>query len=87
MVKSADFILKRLHIASQLPFFGFSFCGDTARDWIITVSFGIAYAWQYSTGPVLLRAKTRVVSVVKAKSMNRSQCLDVYLKLVLGETL
>lgn len=34
-----------------------------------------------------LCAKTRVVSVVKAKSMNRSQCLDVYLKLVLGETL
>lgn len=32
-------------------------------------------------------AKTRVVSAVKAKSMNRSQSLDAYLKLDLGETL
>lgn len=85
MVKSPDFILRRLHIASQLPFFGFLFCGDTARDWIITVSFSIAYVGNIQQGQYF--CVPRVVSVVKAKSMNRSQCLDVYLKLVLGETL
>lgn len=85
-MKSAHFILKRFHIASQFPFFGFFFCGDTAR--LDNYSFfRHSICWQYSAGPVFLCAKTRVVSVVKAKSMNRSQCLDVYLKLVLGETL
>lgn len=53
------------YIASQLPFFGFLFCGDTVRDQVITISFLQSICWLYSTGIIFLCSKTREVSVVK----------------------
>lgn len=87
MVKSAQFYSQETPHCFPVAFLWFLFLWWYSQRLDNYSFFQHSICWQYSTGPVFLCAKTGVVSVVKAKSMNRSQCLDVYLKLVLGETL